>query len=520
MAAIPEDSDLDLAFDLQMQEAMNASLALHSAASSSNDAVLTLQDDDDDDYDYYDLDGNDDDDVSDLALALLLEDIEAEERGKIDGEMRKLTEDLDRRIHDQKLAADIFNIPDDEWRNNGDHFHRPYGTDSSSSSSSSSECFRVYFKGLVSEERVRDRKVIAAGIGAAVCDSRDNLIVKVKKPLESEALVGGASDQVLSSQGADLYALIKGLEAALSFDLKRLTFFCDDYIIYQYVLGRLPRPRQSKIAESIDQVAILRSKFTYCNPSLVARNDIKLAFKLAKEVIITQVTWSAGKSLKETCVICYEDNDVDQMFSVDGCLHRYCLSCMKQHVEVKLLNGMGAKCPHEGCKSEVNIDSCEKFLDPKLIQVMSQRSKESSIPVTEKVYCPYPKCSALMSKSEVLEYTKTVDFTAEQSGVRKCIKCLKRFCIKCKVPWHDGRTCRDYEKNPSAEDAKLKSLAKNKLWRQCVKCNHMVELAEGCYHITCRCGHEFCYTCGAKWKNKKARCSCPRWDERNIIRDQ
>lgn len=37
--------------------------------------------------------------------------------------------------------------------------------------------------------------------------------------------------------------------------------------------------------------------------------------------------------------------------------------------------------------------------------------------------------------------------------------------------------------------------------------------------ILCRCGHEFCYRCGAEWKNKKATCSCPIWDERNIEYD-
>ncbi|KAJ0694521.1 putative E3 ubiquitin ligase RBR family [Helianthus annuus] len=31
------------------------------------------------------------------------------------------------------------------------------------------------------------------------------------------------------------------------------------------------------------------------------------------------------------------------------------------------------------------------------------------------------------------------------------------------------------------------------------------------------CGYEFCYTCGAEWKNKKATCKCPLWDEENII---
>jgi hypothetical protein len=240
-------------------------------------------------------------------------------------------------------------------------------------------------------------------------------------------------------------------------------------------------------------VALLQRKFTYCNPSLVARNYVKFAFKFARDAIVSQITWpeetSNSKSLKETCVICFEDTDADKMFAVDGCQHRYCFSCIKQHVEVKFLNGMMAKCPHEGCKCEVSIDSCGKFLAPKLVEVMSQRMKESSIPVTEKVYCPYPRCSALMSKSAILEYTKTVNVAAEESGVRKCMKCHYLLCINCKVPWHSSLTCYDYKRsNPysHSEDAKLQSLAEAKHWRQCVKCNNIVELAEGCYHITCR----------------------------------
>jgi hypothetical protein len=35
----------------------------------------------------------------------------------------------------------------------------------------------------------------------------------------------------------------------------------------------------------------------------------------------------------------------------------------------------------------------------------------------------------------------------------------------------------------------------------------------------CRCGYEFCYTCGKEWKEKKATCACPLWDENNIIRE-
>nr|POF09911.1 putative e3 ubiquitin-protein ligase rbra [Quercus suber] len=431
MAAKTLDSDLDLAYQLQMQEAMNASLALHNPATASSSRTPPHPKPNDDD-DVVFIPQSPNGDVLDIATTLMLEDMnrfvqELEDREQSEAETRKLKEDLDRRIHDQKLAVDIHNIPDQQWEKYGDNYHRPYRTPSSSSSSSKalvdSECFRLYFKGLVSEERVRGIVVNVAGAGVGICDSRDNLILESRKNLE--ALVNGA---VVSSEVAELQALIEALNKALNLDLKSVTFFCDDYMLYQYVTGRVP-PRQSKIVTLVNQVALLQRKFTYCNPSLVARNNIKFAFKSARDAIVSQIIWaeetSKGK-LKETCVICFEDTDVDNIFSVDGCLHRYCFSCMKQHVEVKLLNGMVAKCPHENCKSEVSIDSCGKFLAPNLVEVMSQRIKESSISPTEKVYCPYPRS------------------------------------------------------NPNAHpgDAKLKSLAKSNRWRQCLKCNHMVELAE------------------------------------------
>lgn len=207
-------------------------------------------------------------------------------------------------------------------------------------------------------------------------------------------------------------------------------------------------------------------------------------------------------NLKETCAICLEDLDTNRIFSVDDCLHRYCFSCMKQHVEVKLLHGMLPTCPHDKCKSELRIDSCRTFLTPRLIEIMTQRLKEASIPVTEKVYCPYPKCSALMSKSEALEYSKSSIVGAERSGARKCLKCNGHFCINCKVPWHNMMTCFDYKRrNPcSQEEAKLKNLAATNLWRQCVKCNHMIELTAGCYHMTCRYG---CWTSMTKLFTRK-----------------
>ncbi|KAL2488878.1 zinc finger (C3HC4-type RING finger) family protein [Forsythia ovata] len=426
-------------------------------------------------------------------------------------EFKKLKNDLHRTIHDHSVACEISRMPDDEWEEWGDDFEQPFGE--GTSEGVNNEIFRVYFKSVVED---LPSGIVLGGIGVAICDSRDNLLFELRKPL-----VGNGA----SRRCSEIKALIEGLNAAIELELKRVVFYCDYNPVFQLVTGKWPA-KQRKVSALVNQVALLRKKFTYCQPSLAARNDIKFAFKFAREAIVSQVNKpaesSGSRSSHETCVICLEDTNIDQIFLINDCMHRYCFSCMKQHVEVKLLHGMLPKCPHEGCNTELKIDTCSKFLTPRLIEIMSQRIKEASIPVTEKVYCPYPKCSALMSKGEVLEHSKSARVGAEICGHRKCVKCNGHFCINCKVPWHHNMTCFDYKRinpYPQPEEAKLKKLAVTNLWRQCVKCNHMIELAAGCYHMTCRCGHEFCYTCGSEWKNKEATCSCPRWDEEYILDD-
>ena len=154
-----------------------------------------------------------------------------------EAEMRKMKEDLDCRIHDQKLAVDIFNIPDQQWEKDAHNFHHPYHATMKSSSSSkelaNSEFFRLYFKGLVSEEMVKGMMVNVAGARVAICNLRDNLILELRKNLE--ALVNGV---VVSSEVAKLHALIEALNKALPLDLKSVTFFCDDYMLYQQYVSQ------------------------------------------------------------------------------------------------------------------------------------------------------------------------------------------------------------------------------------------------------------------------------------------
>ncbi|XP_058199702.1 E3 ubiquitin-protein ligase RSL1-like isoform X1 [Rhododendron vialii] len=504
-AAMIFESDLDLSFQIQMQEALKASVALHHS------------DDDDETPPQFQLPN---DHVS--FASLLAEDIARYERERSDrkhaeAETLRMRDDLGRRIHDQAFARDLSRIPDPEWAKTGDQFVRPYGQGSSSTSSSCSaavpnaEPLRLYFKGLLREETARG-KTTSAGVGIAICDMRDDRVLEMRKPL----VCGG---DIVSPEAVEVKALILGLEAAVSLGIKRLTVFCADSSLHQYVTGK-SIPRQGNIATLVGQVTLLQRKFSYCGQVLVRHNDIKFALKLANEALVSQVTWpeaiSSSENIKETCAICLEDMNSGKMFAINGCLHRYCYSCMKSHVHVKLVQGMLPKCPHEGCKTDLTTEMCKTFLTPELCDIMCQRVKESSIAATDKIYCPYPTCSALMSRIEVSANTRV-------GGPCRCKRCQGLFCLYCKVPWHNNMSCGTYKRSnpsPSAEDAKLKSLARKNLWRQCVKCSHMVELTEGCNHITCRCGHQFCYICGAEWRNKKATCACPLWDEQHIVHER
>lgn len=212
------ESDLDLAFRLQLQEALNASLAQQPSSSSSSAP-------DPDPHPPRN------DDVKGLAtfqseeLSRLEQELKDREQSEV--ETRKMREDLCRRIHDQKVAREILKIPEEDWKDWGDNFEKPFGEGSSNGSSFGSECnFRLYFKGLVSEENVGDKKIVLDGIGVAICDPRDNLIFEVRKPL----IANGKN-----KTSAEAKALIEGLNAALALELKRIVFYCDYYPLFQFV---------------------------------------------------------------------------------------------------------------------------------------------------------------------------------------------------------------------------------------------------------------------------------------------
>ncbi|KAG6390915.1 hypothetical protein SASPL_148660 [Salvia splendens] len=106
----------------------------------------------------------------------------------------------------------------------------------------------------------------------------------------------------------------------------------------------------------------------------------------------------------------------------------------------------------------------------------------------ERFYYPYKECSALL--------------IADGSENVVQSECRRLFCVQCKVAWHAGIKCDEFQRlkkdERSNEDLKLMKLAKDSKWIRCPSCRIFVSRSVGCRDMRCRCGISFCYDCGAQ----------------------
>lgn len=84
----------------------------------------------------------------------------------------------------------------------------------------------------------------------------------------------------------------------------------------------------------------------------------------------------------------------------------------------------------------------------------------------------------------------------------RCDRCHGDTCRHCRTMAHAGRGC-----TTDSATEQVRALAATTGWKTCPSCSNMVERRDGCLHMTCRCGAEFCYRCGGLWVRCRSTCA-------------
>lgn len=192
-----------------------------------------------------------------------------------------------------------------------------------------------------------------------------------------------------------------------------------------------------------------------------------------------------------TCKICTDEKALVDMFTSGECSHFFCKDCISNHIAAKVEDNIAnVKCPQPGCETVLEPNNCNSILPKNVLDLWGDVLCEAAIVGIQKLYCPFVDCSVTL-----------IDDGGEAVTEAECPSCKRMFCAKCNVKWHGEVECEEFQKLRLEEDDDLIAIkfAEQMNWKRCPHCRIYVDRIEGCPYIKCRCGSQFCYSCGDKW---------------------
>ncbi|KAJ4308978.1 hypothetical protein N0V84_011773 [Fusarium piperis] len=195
-----------------------------------------------------------------------------------------------------------------------------------------------------------------------------------------------------------------------------------------------------------------------------------------------------------TCVCCHADFKSSSSLHSIACGHTYCADCLRSltHAAMADESSMPPRCCAQPLPGSIIKDLLSRDAQQEFLKAIIQYST----PWQARIFCPNPSCGEFIPPHYKLDPKYPFNVT--------CRKCNTRACLMCKRNAHPtGKDC--------PEDWELDQVLKmgdKAGWRRCYKCRNLVELVEGCTHMTCRCKAQFCYICGGVWD---ANIGCPNY---------
>lgn len=185
--------------------------------------------------------------------------------------------------------------------------------------------------------------------------------------------------------------------------------------------------------------------------------------------------------MKRVCVICdeYPSKTNPAWQCPNHFDHVACLDCLRRSVKGRVEQGYAVmRCPCGFmCSHVFQDDELLPLLPPKTIEHLENLRLLQSSP--RAVRCP--ECGSVSEGDP-------------KQPQMECSKCKVQFCFTHGVDHPPGKCPR--RRTPFRPLGRAKTWLWKKWWtRKCDKCGFRIERNGGCPHITCRCGHEFCWYC-------------------------
>ncbi|KAI1079182.1 hypothetical protein F5B20DRAFT_545329 [Whalleya microplaca] len=192
---------------------------------------------------------------------------------------------------------------------------------------------------------------------------------------------------------------------------------------------------------------------------------------------------------KVECVVCFGQQSPSQMAKL-RCGHRMCRTCLKTVFKNSIKDP--SQMPPRCCTSDhIPVKHVDSLFDDNFKKTWNRKFREFS--TQNRIYCPGKRCGEWIKPSQIHRHPNG-------RKIGKCSSCDTRVCCDCNNIWHKSSHC------PTDEETnRVLQQAKENGWQRCYDCKNMIELKEGCNHMTCRCGAQFCMVCGLEWKT----CECP-----------